>query len=139
MLTLIRCPLHPHVTAVARKDPGHSAKSAYTLDPTKSEWADYAAVQAQCGNLSETSSHATCQGTFGHSRLSSLSHCGLSLAEKKWNWNARPDLHFKKKKKRRRGMNRQASPQNPRKRGKSHHHHHHHITTTTTMQRPCSF
>ena len=27
-------------------------KHAYTLDPTKSEWADYAAVQAQCGNLS---------------------------------------------------------------------------------------
>ena len=25
----------------------------YTLDPTKLEWADYAAVQAQCGNLSE--------------------------------------------------------------------------------------
>ena len=43
------------------KDPGHSAKSAwrqvtprhaYTLDPTKSEWADYAAVQAYCGKLS---------------------------------------------------------------------------------------
>ena len=42
------------------KDPGHSAKGAggrlhlntYTLDPTKLEWADYAAVQAQCGNLS---------------------------------------------------------------------------------------
>ena len=43
------------------KDFGHSAKSAdgrlppkhaYTLDPTKSEWADYVAVQAQCGNLS---------------------------------------------------------------------------------------
>ena len=37
------------------KDPGHSAKSAggrlhlkhaYTFDPTRSEWADYAAVQA---------------------------------------------------------------------------------------------
>ena len=28
----------------------------------------------------ETSSHATCQGTFGHSRLNSLSHCGLILA-----------------------------------------------------------
>ena len=38
------------------KDPGHSARSsdgrlhtlkqAYTFDPTKSEWADYAAVQA---------------------------------------------------------------------------------------------
>ena len=42
------------------KDPGHSAKSAggrlhlYTHTPLvqKSEWADYAAVQAQCGNLS---------------------------------------------------------------------------------------
>ena len=27
-------------------------KHAYTLDPAKSEWADYAAVQAQCENLS---------------------------------------------------------------------------------------
>ena len=42
------------------KKPGHSAKSAsgrlhlntHTLDPTKSEWADYAAVQAWCENLS---------------------------------------------------------------------------------------
>ena len=38
------------------KKSGHSAKSEdgmlhwYTLDPTKSGWADYAAVQAQCGN-----------------------------------------------------------------------------------------
>ena len=29
-----------------------SPKHAYTLDPTKSVWADYAAVQALCGNLS---------------------------------------------------------------------------------------
>ena len=29
-----------------------SPKHAYTLDPTKSEWADYAGVQAHCGNLS---------------------------------------------------------------------------------------
>ena len=28
---------------------------------------------------SETSSHATCQETFGHGRLSPLSHCGLIL------------------------------------------------------------
>ena len=43
------------------KDLGNSAKIAggnlnlklaYTLDPTKSKWTDYAAVQAQCGNLS---------------------------------------------------------------------------------------
>ena len=32
------------------------------------------------GTYPETSSHATCQGTFGHSRLSSLSHNGLILA-----------------------------------------------------------
>ena len=38
-----------------------SPKQAIALDPTKSEWADYA-VQAQCGNLSvKTSSHATRQ------------------------------------------------------------------------------
>ena len=61
MLTLIRCPFHPPVTAVARKRPRpfcqkcrwqDSPKHAYTLDSTKSEWADYAAVQAQCGNPS---------------------------------------------------------------------------------------
>ena len=43
------------------KDPGHSAKSAggrlhlkhaYTLDRTKSELADYAVIQAECGSLS---------------------------------------------------------------------------------------
>ena len=27
--------------------------AGYTLDPSKSEWADYAAVQAECGNLSK--------------------------------------------------------------------------------------
>ena len=42
------------------KDPGHcqkcrwqvTPKHMYTLDPSKSEWADYATVQAECGNLS---------------------------------------------------------------------------------------
>ena len=51
----------PHVTAVARKRPRSfcqtcrcqvTPKQAYTFDPTKSEWTDYAAVQAWCGNLS---------------------------------------------------------------------------------------
>ena len=32
------------------------------------------------GTYQETSLHATRQGTLGHSRLSSLSHCGLILA-----------------------------------------------------------
>ena len=58
--TLIRCPFHPRVTAVARKNPRSfcqkcrwqvTPKHAYILDPTKSEWADYAAVKAECGNL----------------------------------------------------------------------------------------
>ena len=62
VLTLIRCPFHTHgVSAVARESPRSfcqkcrwqvTPKHAYTLDPSKSEWADYAAVQAECGNLS---------------------------------------------------------------------------------------
>ena len=61
VLTFIRCPFHPRVTAVARKIPRSISQNcrwqvtpthAYTLDPAKSERADYAAVQAQCGNLS---------------------------------------------------------------------------------------
>ena len=31
------------------------------------------------GTYQETSLHATRQGTLGHGRLSSLSHCGLIL------------------------------------------------------------
>ena len=61
MLTRFQCPFHPHVTAVAHKSPLSfcqkcrwqvTPKQAYTFDPMKSEWADYAAVQALCGNLS---------------------------------------------------------------------------------------
>ena len=52
---LIRCPFHPRVTTVARKRPRPfyqkckwqvTPKHACTFDPTKPEWADYAAVQA---------------------------------------------------------------------------------------------
>ena len=61
VLTLIRCPFHPRVTAVARRRPRSfcqkcrwqvTLKHAYILAPLKSEWADYAAVHAECGNLS---------------------------------------------------------------------------------------
>ena len=61
MLTLIWCPFHSRVTAMARKRPQSlcqkcgwqvTPKLEYTLDPTKTEWADYAAVQALDGNLS---------------------------------------------------------------------------------------
>ena len=55
VLTLIRCPFHPRATAVASNRPRSfcqkcrlqvTTKHAYTLDLTKSEWADYATVQA---------------------------------------------------------------------------------------------
>ena len=58
MPILIPCPFYPLVTAVARKRAQSfcrwqvTPKHAYNLDPTKSEWADYSAVQAQCGDLS---------------------------------------------------------------------------------------
>ena len=52
---LLQCLFHPSVSAVAfyqqcrwQVTPKHS----YTLDPTKSEWTDNAAVQAEWGNLS---------------------------------------------------------------------------------------
>ena len=54
-------PFHPRVTAVASIRPRSfcqkctwqvTPKHAYTLAQSKSEWADYAAVQAECGNLS---------------------------------------------------------------------------------------
>ena len=90
VLTLIRCQFHPRVTAVARKRPRPfcqqcrwqvTSKHLYTLNPKKSEWAGYSARRS-VGTSQETSSHATCQGTLGHSRLSSLSHCGLILAQR---------------------------------------------------------
>ena len=57
----MRCTFLPHITTVARKRPWSfcqkyrwqvTSKHAYTLDPMRSEWADPATVQAQCGNLS---------------------------------------------------------------------------------------
>ena len=55
VLTLIRCPFQPCITAVARKRPWSfcqkcrwqvTPKHAYNLDPAKSEWADYASVKS---------------------------------------------------------------------------------------------
>ena len=90
VLTFIRCPFHPRLTAVAHKRPWSfcqkcrwqvTPKHAYTFDQTKSEWADYAAVQAQCGRLSGNDLTRNSSGkTLGHRRLSSLSHYGLILA-----------------------------------------------------------
>ena len=54
VLTFVRCSFLPRITAEARKRSWPfcqkctkvTPKHAYTLGPTKSEWADYAAVQA---------------------------------------------------------------------------------------------
>ena len=85
MLTLHRCPFHPRVTAVARKRFRSfctkcrwqvTPKHAYTLDPTKSEWADYAAIQVECGNLS---GNELTRNLSGNTRLQSS-----QLAELLW-------------------------------------------------------
>ena len=61
MLTLIQCLFHPSNTVVACKRPWSfcqkcrwqvTPKHTYTLDSSGLEWANYAAVQAECGNLS---------------------------------------------------------------------------------------
>ena len=74
------------------KDPGHSAKSAggrlhlnthMTLTQRSRSGLTMPLSRHSVGTYQETSSHATCQGTFGHSRLSSMSHCRLIVALKK--------------------------------------------------------
>ena len=73
------------------KDPGHSAKSAggrshvntHTFLTQRSRSGlTMKLSRHSVGTYQETSSHATCQGTLSHSRLNSLSHCGLILAKR---------------------------------------------------------
>ena len=132
VLTLIRCPLHPRVTAVARKRPRSfcqkyrwqvTRKHAYTFDPVKSEWADYAAVQTECGSLS---GNELTRNSSGNTRSQSS-----QLAEPLWTDSGlksgigvRELISTKKKNKRRRGMNCRTFCENPRTRGKKHFHHH---------------
>ena len=75
----------PRVTAVARKRPRPfcqkcrwqvTTKHAYSLDPTKSEKADYAAVQALCENLS---GNKLIHDSLGNTRSQSS-----QLAESMW-------------------------------------------------------
>ena len=86
---LIRCPFHPRVTTVARKRPRpfyQKCKWQKHLNAhtplTHRSWRRLTMPLSRhsVGTYLEMSLHATRQGTFGHSRLSSLSHCGLILA-----------------------------------------------------------
>ena len=71
------------------KDPGHSAQSAggrlhlNTHTPLTQRSRSGLTIplsRNSVGTNPETCSHATCQGAFGYSHLSSLSHCGRILA-----------------------------------------------------------
>ena len=129
MLTHIGCPFHPRVTALARKKPSHSAKSAggrshlntHTLLTQRSRIGlTMPLSRHSVETYPETSSHATCQGTFGQGRLSLLSHCRLILAYRvKLVCVSYSPL--KKNKRRRQEMNHRTFSQNPCKQVKSHH------------------
>ena len=79
----------PVLTQWHIKDPGHSAKSSggrlhlnthAPLTQRTRNGLNMPLSGHNVGTYPETSSHATCQETFGHGCLSSLSHCGLILA-----------------------------------------------------------
>ena len=71
------------------KDPGHSAQSAggrlhlnmhTLLIQRRRSGLTMPLSRHSVGTYPEMSLHATCQGTFDHSRFNSLSQCGLILA-----------------------------------------------------------
>ena len=111
VLTFIRCPFHPSVAAVPRKRPRSfcqkcrwqvTPKHAYTLGPTQSAWAYYA---ARCTGIvwkptRKTSSNAVREhsATIVAARWATVDWWWL----KEWNWCEQTDLHFLKK--RRRGL-----------------------------------
>ena len=127
MMTLNRCLFHPRVIAEARKRPRSfcpkcrwqvTPKHARTLDPTKSEWSDYAAVRVKCGNLSGNE--------FKRSLSGNIRPPSSQLAEPLWTdpgikseISARELISTSKQtKKRRQEMNGRTFSQNPRTRGK---------------------
>ena len=75
-------------TDTAVKNPGHSAKNAdgrlhlnthIPLTQRSRSGLTMSLSRHSVGTYKETGSHATRQGTFGYSRLRSMSHCGLIL------------------------------------------------------------
>ena len=89
VLTLIRCPFQPHVTTVARKRPWSFFQKCSDrlhlnmhtpLTQQSQSGLTMLLSRHSLGTFLESSLHTTCQGTFSHSCLSLLSHCGLILA-----------------------------------------------------------
>ena len=131
MLTYIRCPFHPRVTAVVRNRPrSFCQKCRWQFTPKHTHTSltqrnrsglTMPLSRHSVGTYPETSSYATCRGTFGHTRLRSLSHCGLIDPSIQSRIRARELISTgrkKKKEKCRRGMNGRTFSQNLRKRGK---------------------
>ena len=139
VLTLIRGPFHLPVTAVARKRPQSlcpkcrwkvTPKQAYTHDPTKSEWADYATVQAQSRSLSgnELTRNLSENIRSQSSQLAELVwtdpgiKSGISVHELISISPTNKQKRRREKKRRRRRMNGRTFSQNPRKREERNHH-----------------
>ena len=90
VLTLIQCPFHPHVTAVACKRPrsfcqkNTGGRLQLNMHTPFTKWSQSGPTiplsRQSMGTYQKMSSQATHQGTLGHSHLSSLSHYGLILA-----------------------------------------------------------
>ena len=59
----------------------------------------HSALSILIKNYSEGDSVPFSMSSLVHSRFSSMSHCGLILGLKEWNWRAGADLRVKKKKK----------------------------------------
>ena len=128
--TLIRCPFHLHVMAVACKRPQSfcqkcrwqiTPKHAHTLDPSKSEWADFPLFRYSVRIYQEMSSHATCQGTLGQSSHSQLTEPLWTVPCLKSAISLGELISTLKKKKSRWGMNCWTFSPNPCTQGKSHH------------------
>ena len=117
------------------KDLGHSAKNAggrlhlnRHTPLTQLSWSGLTMPLSRRSveTYQETSSRATCQGSFAHSCLCLPSHCGLILAERvELVYVSLPLLKKKKKKdkKAQMGKHGQTFSQNPLKSGQSHFHH----------------
>ena len=101
MLTLIRCPFHSRVTAVAPKDPGQSTRCAgdrlhlntrTPLTQPSPSGLTLPLFRHCVGTYPETSSRATCQGTIGQSSqlaeplwTDSCIKSGISVHERNYN------------------------------------------------------
>ena len=127
VLTLIWCPFHPCVTAVARKRPHYSAKSAggrLHLN-THTPWTHGSqSGLTRCPGRVWESIRKRAHTQLIREHLVTVISARWATVDwswpKEWNYWVRPNLHLKKKKrkekkKRRQGMNCRTFSQNPRK------------------------